>query len=179
MTSADLGNGSRAMNKEHSFWGTVSGGDLDDIVRQQHDLWDWGVSTIEIRTDLVPVRLHSDVLRTAVNRGPTYVAHFGTGAHAGISCQSLLEALESPTIGGIVCHSRLESVSEIRHAASEAGKGFIAAFHSQTPITLDEALAEYAYQATLEPLFRKIAARAVTVEEALTLVMATHRASAA
>jgi 3-dehydroquinate dehydratase len=164
------------MVKAHEFWATISGSTLDDILQQQHSVWDWGVSTVEIRTDLVPRSLHEQVLNTVV-QAPTWVAHFGTGAEAGTARTALHEALAADTIDGIVCHSRLEGVQEMAAAAQSAGKGFVAAFHSQTPVTLDEALDEYEYQGTLNPLFRKIAARAHTVEEALTLLQATHRAS--
>ncbi len=166
-----------ATTASHTFWGTVSGSDFDDIVQQQHDLWDWGVSAVELRTDLIPTALHTRVLRGAVKRGPTYVAHFGTATEAPAARAGLHEALGEPTIDGVVCHSRSECVDEVRRATAGARKGFVAAFHSQTPLTLDQALAEFEYQSSLEPTFRKIAARALTVQDGLTLLEATRRAA--
>ncbi|MCG8469377.1 MAG: type I 3-dehydroquinate dehydratase [Gemmatimonadetes bacterium] len=162
---------------EHSFWATVSGSDLDDILAQQRALWDWGVSAIEIRTDLVPEYLHTDVLQSVERRGPVYVAHFGTGADASDARQSLFQALETDGVDGIICHSWLDSAQEMRQAAAATDKQFAAACHSQTPLTLDELLREYDAQAAFEPLFRKIAARAFTVPQALALLEATHRAA--
>ncbi len=161
---------------DHEFWATVSGTDVEDIAQQQLAAWRWGVAAVEIRADLVPAPIYDEVLARRDWLGPTFIAHFGTGDEAGVAADSIKKALKAGAHGGI-CHSRCEALGEIRQMCLDEGKQFAAAYHSQLPMTLSEAIKEFEDQEANEPLFRKIAVRALSPEDAVVLIQATHRAS--
>jgi hypothetical protein len=160
----------------HEFWATVSGDTLDDLVRQQELVWQWGVSAVEIRADLVPDDVFGQLLARGGWPGPTFVAHFGTGGAASVARDVVRRALDVGMTGGI-CHSRCELVDTIHEDCRNAGGEFAAAYHSQEPMTQHEAERELQAQAVREPLFRKIAVRAHRVADALALIAATGAAA--
>jgi 3-dehydroquinate dehydratase len=161
----------------HEYWATVSGGPLDYLERQEKALWDWGVTAIEFRADLIPVDAYAALLARGAWRGPTLVAHFGTGDDAEVARQAVVDAISAGVHGGI-CHSRCELVHEIRDECAREGRAFAAAYHSQAAVTEAEAMEEFERQQALDPLFRKIAVRANRMEDALAVVTATLKAAA-
>jgi 3-dehydroquinate dehydratase len=163
-------------NLDHEFWATISGGDLDDLIRQQEDTWRWGVAAVELRADLIPVPIFDEVLARRNWRGPTFVAHFGTGSEADAAYEALSKSVAAG-VHGLICHSRTEVLQDLRRLCNESGSSFASAYHSQTPMTLQEALTEFEEQEKHEPLFRKIAVRAMSINDAVAIVQATQFAS--
>jgi len=159
----------------HEFWGTVSGNSIEEITRQQEILWQWGVTAIEVRADLVPPDTYQVLLDKDEWVGRTCIAHFGIGVDSLVAQDVILQALRTD-IAGCICHSRNESIEEISRAVTDAGKFFATAYHSQQPLTPRDALQEFEYQETLKPLFRKIAVRAYEFEDALAIIEATRLA---
>jgi hypothetical protein len=161
----------------HEYWATVSGGSLKSLENQEEALAQWGVTAIEFRADLIPFDVFEKLITRNKWRVPTFVAHFGIGANAKHAEKAILKAITA-NIHGCICHSRSEILYDLQQACISAGKSFAAAYHSQTPMTLDEALQEFDTQEALNPLFRKIAVRALRFEDALAIIEATQRASA-
>ncbi|SLM49936.1 protein of unknown function [Nitrospira japonica] len=162
----------------HQVWATVSGRDRDDIMKQIDSLVCWGVRAIEFRVDLIPEALWDSILGIGSLPVPWWVAHFGTGKDADTAKTAIAETLRSDAEGAIF-HSRCEHLSDLIAMCQKAGRPFAAPYHSQNPMTRNEAIREFEYQATLTPAFRKIAARARTYAEAAAIVDATHTASKA
>jgi 3-dehydroquinate dehydratase len=160
----------------HEFWATISGTDVDDIVQQQVAVWKWGVAAVEIRADLVPESIYDEVLARRERQGPTFIAHFGTGDEAEAAAEAITKALKAGADGGI-CHSRCEALGEIKQACLNVNKSFAAAYHSQLPMTLSAAIREFEEQEANNPLFRKIAVRAESPEDAIAIIQATHQVS--
>jgi 3-dehydroquinate dehydratase len=160
----------------HQYWATVSGTDKDEIASQVHALVRWGVQAIEFRVDLIPEDLWDAVFHDLRPAVPWWVAHFGTGADAPAARKAILATVASKAQGAIF-HSRSEHLKEFIEASRAAGKLFAAPYHSQEPLTLEGALEEFRYQESLAPVFRKIAVRAMSYDDAAALIEATHRAS--
>ena len=164
----------------HEFWATVSGEPLAELLRQEAMAWQWGVTGIEFRADLIPEPVFNELLLENDRRGgwlgPTFVAHFGTGAQAELAQQAIGWSL-STGVAGCICHSRCELIDEIQAACAAASRHFVAAYHSQQPMTAEEALAEFERQELRRPLFRKIAVRAYSVDDVLAVLHATRLAA--
>jgi 3-dehydroquinate dehydratase len=165
---------------DHEFWATVSGGPLEELIRQETVTWRWGVAAIEFRADLISSPVFDELLAEKNRDGgwlaPTFVAHFGTGAQSDDARRAINRALEAGVAGGI-CHSHCELIDEIQAACLAADRRFVAAYHSQQPMTADEAVAEFARQELRRPLLRKIAVRAYEAADVLALLQATQVAA--
>ena len=160
----------------HQIWATVSGTDRDQIAADVEAVVQWGVEAIEFRLDLVPPDLWKAVLVNLAPPIPWWVAHFGTGSGADAARSAVLATLESEAAGAIF-HSRCEHLDELVERCRAAGADFAAPYHSQEPLTLEAALAEYAHQQSISPKFRKIAVRAKSFDDAYALLEATRRCS--
>ncbi|MEU5633645.1 type I 3-dehydroquinate dehydratase [Streptomyces rishiriensis] len=160
----------------HEFWATISGSSLPDLRAQESMVWEWGVTAIEYRADLIPPAVYGELLRGNGRAGPAFVAHFGTGRDAESAREAIVKSFASD-LAGCICHSRCELLDEIRGRCADTGRLFAAAYHSQLPMTATEAMREYEWQESLRPLFRKIAVRAKTVDDVVALLQATSRAS--
>jgi 3-dehydroquinate dehydratase len=162
---------------EHEFWATVSGKTIEEVQSQQAATWKWGVVAVELRADLMSAESYAQALdRRSEWRGPTFVAHFGIGNQAEAAYRAAEQAIEAGADGAI-CHSRCELAKDIRRICKENGKHFAGAYHSQYPISASDAIREFERQEELDPLFRKIAARAESFEDALALLEATRHSS--
>jgi 3-dehydroquinate dehydratase len=166
-------------SSDHEFWATISSGSLAELLRQEAIAWQWGVSGIEFRADLIPDSVYCDLLAEKRSDGwvaPTFVAHFGTGEQDEIA-KCAIERSLATQVAGAICHSRCERIDDIQAACVAANRHFAAAYHSQQPMTADEATAEFERQELRRPLFRKIAVRAYCAEDVLALLRATHIAA--
>jgi 3-dehydroquinate dehydratase len=163
-------------SSNHEFWATVSGRDIEDVANQQAAAWKWGVAAIELRADIMSDEAYEAALATHARQGPTLVAHFGTADETDAAVEAIRKGIDAGLDGGI-CHSRCEAIDEIRVMCRSANRLFASAYHSQQPITLADAIEEFARQQTYAPLFTKIAVRAETVEDAVAMIQATRRAS--
>lgn len=163
---------------KHEFWATVSGNTKSNLESQIEDLVAWGVKAIEFRVDLMPENLWDFIFGLQEVKVPWWVAHFGTDGASEEARLTIQESVKSRATG-VIFHSRYESAEEAAELCRQAGKKFIAPYHSQTPITEDQAMEEFGYQERLRPTFRKIGIRAHSYDEAAGIVSATRRAVAA
>jgi len=156
----------------------VSGSRDDDLRDQVEALVRWGVHAIEFRLDLIPRDVWQWVFDLRAVPVEWWIAHFGIEEESGEARESTLQALHSEA-DGCIFHSHCNYVDELKRACLKNGKEFAAPYHSQHPLTLQEAVREFERQASLEPSFTKIAVRANTPADALALLGATGIASAA
>jgi len=161
----------------HEFWATVSGRTTEEVLSQEVATWKWGVVAVELRADLMTDESYAQALeqRSAWN-GPTFVAHFGTGHEAEAAYRACEQAIEAGAYGAI-CHSRCELARDIQRLCTASGRHYAGAYHSQYPISAADAIREFERQQELRPLFRKIAARAESFEDAMALLEATRYSS--
>lgn len=157
----------------HEYWATISGSSVGELLQQEESLDKWGVTAIEFRADLINFDAYHELLSSNRWKRPTFIAHFGVGKEADVARESLLEAVRSG-VSGVICHSRCEHLEEILKRTRSAGKLFAAAYHSQEPMSFDDAINEFEFQGTLKPLFRKIACRAHNFGDALVLLQAVY-----
>lgn len=155
------------LKSQQQVWGTIAGNNISEITTDYEALLRYGIDAIEFRADLMPQAVLVEFLKRNFEV-PVFIANFNLD-------QSVEDCFNeyADRSSGFLFHLNYPNRNKLIDFCTQNQKPFVAAYHSQQPLSYDDIIKKFKEQMTLNPFMLKVGIRAINFRDAIEMISAT------